>query len=30
MEELRAEILQTVQSMPDHLTMIARYCPMAA
>jgi hypothetical protein len=30
MEELRAEILQTVQPMPDHLTMIARYCPMAA
>jgi len=30
MEQLRNEILQSVQGMPDHLGMIARYCPMAA
>ena len=30
MEDLRAEIDRTVQAMPDHLGMIARYCPMAA
>ncbi len=29
-EELMAEILKTAQSMPDHLAMIAQYCPMAA
>jgi tryptophan halogenase len=30
MEELRTEIRQNVEAMPDHLGMIARYCPMAA
>jgi tryptophan halogenase len=30
MEELRNEIQQAVHSMPDHLRMIAQYCPMAA
>ena len=30
MEELRTEIQKTVQAMPDHLQMIAQYCPMAA
>jgi tryptophan halogenase len=30
MDELGAEILQRVQAMPDHLAMIAQYCPMAA
>ena len=30
MGELRTEIRQVVEAMPDHLGMIARYCPMAA
>ena len=30
MEQLEAEIRRTVQAMPDHLGMIARYCPMPA
>jgi len=30
MEELRTEIQKIVQAMPDHLQMIAQYCPMAA
>jgi tryptophan halogenase len=30
MEQLRMEVLQAAEAMPDHLGMIARYCPMAA
>lgn len=30
MEQLRLEVLQAAEAMPDHLGMIARYCPMAA
>ena len=30
MEQFRLEVLQAAEAMPDHLGMIARYCPMAA
>ncbi|MDP9421853.1 MAG: tryptophan 7-halogenase [Pseudomonadota bacterium] len=30
MEQLRLEVLKAAEAMPDHLGMIARYCPMAA
>ncbi|HXG80314.1 MAG TPA: tryptophan halogenase family protein [Sphingomicrobium sp.] len=30
MEQLRLEVLTAAEAMPDHLSMIARYCPMAA
>jgi len=30
MEQLSLEVLKAAEAMPDHLGMIARYCPMAA
>ena len=30
MDKLKGEVAETVRGMPDHLGMIARYCPMAA
>ncbi|WP_425569728.1 tryptophan halogenase family protein [Sphingomonas daechungensis] len=30
MEKLRAEVLHAAQTMPNHIDMIGRYCPMAA